>query len=230
MIDDHDDAELRLILKRAREPELIGPEDEFDVYLAKVFGAVGRSSSKPSRGDVSRRRRVPRVASASERVQMRLSPLLLIGTASAVISTVAVVVSAVAASSPLSPPGAVGGGAPPTPAPATGLVALIISVGFFVVSWITVAVAVARDQIFQRCADAAHSHSESLIELRDWMEDTYALVGREQAAIDAKLSTLSLEYGEQRETQGYLNAMRAAAGAVTRAEVRPLRPVRPTDS
>jgi hypothetical protein len=127
-----------------------------------------------------------------------MSPMLLIGIIAAVISSAAVVISAIVAAQPGGPPPD-GGGGPPGPPPGS-TIPLIISSAFFVVSWATVAVAVARDELAHR-----------MNELHVWMEQ------------------MLHDYGEQRETEGYLKALRAAAGPPGNGDVRPLRKVPPPE-
>ena len=173
----------------------------------------------------------PRRSTTGDRdtVHLQLSPLLMIGVVAGVISTVAVVVSAIVASQPPGPFHPNGG--PPPPAPP--LTALLISLGCFVVSWVTVAVAVARDQLGQRIGRAVEARTEHLTDLHAWMESVRVEEANERAAVMAQLTkqldTISREYGEQRETEGYLNAMRAAAGLPAKGDIRPLRTVPPQD-
>jgi hypothetical protein len=174
---------------------------------------------------------ISRRSSTSDRdtVHFQLSPLLMIGVVAAVISTVAVVVSAIVANQP--PPGPFNPQGPPGPPPQS--TALLISLGCFVVSWVTVAVAVARDQLAQRIARATEARTAYLTDLHAWMESVRVEEANERAALMAQLTTqldtLSREYGEQRETEGYLSAMRAAAGPPTKTDIRPLRRIPPQD-
>lgn len=160
-------------------------------------------------------------------VHLQLSSLLLIGLVTGVISTVAVVVSAVVASQPL-PHGGLGG-APPPPPPITPL---IISCAFFVVSWVTVAAAVARDQIVHRITEAAALRSDMLNDLHTRLEEVHAEAHRDRESVQMNLlrhlDAFQRDFGEVRETEGYLSAMRAAATqATTNGDVRPLRKVPP---
>jgi hypothetical protein len=156
-------------------------------------------------------------------VHFQLSPLLLIGLVSAVISTVAVVIAAVSALQPGQgpPPGAVG-----RPPPPTEVAPLVLAIGFFVISWVTVAVAVARDQIAQRLSALHDIRSSSLEELRADIDEIRTQTTA-MAKVEARVVKLVEDYGELRETDGYLDAMRAAAG--TNGEVRSLRTVPPRD-
>jgi hypothetical protein len=62
---------------------------------------------------------------------------------------------------------------------------------------------------------------------RDLAEDQRAGL----AMLEERLSALTAEYGEQRETDGYISGMRVATTAgQERAEVRQIRPLRPAPS
>jgi hypothetical protein len=160
-------------------------------------------------------------------VHFHISPLLLIGIVIAVISTVVVVISAIAANQP---PGRPGQGQQPPPPPST--IPLMISLAFFVISWVTVAVAVARDQLATRIASAEAAREAAINDLRAWMAQSQAdLTADRNAArqeLAAQLAMISKEYGDERETQGYLDGMRAAAAgqAPSNGDVRTLRTVR----
>jgi hypothetical protein len=165
-------------------------------------------------------------------VHLQASPLLLIGVIGGVISTVAVVISGILAAQPPGPGGGIGGpptGAPPPP-PTTATVALIISAAFFVISWVTVAAAVARDQLAQKIA-AASAPTEMLMEMQASIQQLRVDAAADRANYMKDLMAHLETFGEQRETEGYLNAMRAAAGKpATNGDVRFLRQVPPPES
>ena len=89
-----------------------------------------------------------------------------------------------------------GAGAPPPPPPPPDTTGLTISVGLCVLAWAAVLIALARDRVLQRLT-----------------------------TIQLHLAALE-EYGERRETDGYLRAVRAA-GLPATGEVRPLHRVPP---
>jgi hypothetical protein len=158
-------------------------------------------------------------------VHFQLSPLLLIGIVGAVISTVAVIVSAVITSQVGPPPPSGVSGVRPPPPPS--MTALIISIGLFVVAWVTVAIAVGRDQLLQKLSAAqagmTAEFTARLEAVRDQVtHDRSVSLGR----IEEKFDTLMREYGETRETEGFLNGMRAATRPPN-GDVRPLRTVPP---
>ena len=78
---------------------------------------------------------------------------------------------------------------------------------FFVISWVAVLVALGRDQILRRLAAT---------------DDLAAIAGRLE-----RLETLVREYGDLRETEGYLEGMNTAQDPQPPAEVRQIHPRRP---
>ncbi len=154
-----------------------------------------------------------------DHVQFQLSPLLLIGIVAAVISTVAVVISAVSANH--GGPGPVQGQQLPPPPPTP--VALYISLALFVISWVTVAVAVARDQVVMRIASAAAHRDAHLDDLR-------AILDADHHELRAQLGPVLLEYGELKHTEGYFTAIRHTAHTPgPNGDIPRLRPVPPPE-
>jgi hypothetical protein len=148
------------------------------------------------------------VTGERDTVHFQLSPLTMVGIVAAVISTIAVIIAAITASHTGGPPP--GPGAPPPPPPPSST-PLLLAVAFFVTSWVTVAVAIARDQIVQRVGLL----NQALEEVRTQVAEVAKLEGRITAVVE--------EYGEQRETDGYIAAMHAAE----KGDVRPLGTIRP---
>jgi hypothetical protein len=140
-----------------------------------------------------------------------VSTFLLIGLVAAIISSIAVGVSAVLATEqhggppPDVPGGGPGGGGPP-PGMSTGEIGVTLAVALFVISWMTVILAITRDQVLRRTANQAETR-----ELRD--------------AVQALRDEVR-QYGEERETDGYLAAMRES-GPSYHSTVRQLRPIPP---
>lgn len=85
------------------------------------------------------------------------------------------------------------------PPPPEAMPGLVVSVGLFVVAWVAVLVTIARDQILRRLA-----------------------------TLETGLRAFADEYGEQRDTDGYLRALRTAGlPAPAAGEVRQLHRVPP---
>jgi hypothetical protein len=120
--------------------------------------------------------------------------MLLTGLIVGILSTVALVWTSVLASPPGPPPGSPQNPAPQPPPPHSAVL-VIVSAAFFVVGWVTVAVAVARDHLVQRIGSAAAE----------------AASDRDSARADLlRRLTKLIEFGEQRETDAYINGFRAA--------------------
>lgn len=123
------------------------------------------------------------------------------------------------------PPGP--GGMPPPP-PLDGLGVLTVLTGLFVLSWLSTLVVFARDQVLQRmrvlAADPEFgrpSASELVAELRARLSEDRQF---ELDRLEERIISLTAEYGEQRETDGYLNGMRTATAPDREGgEVRPIR-------
>ncbi|HKT02358.1 MAG TPA: hypothetical protein VJT31_22745 [Rugosimonospora sp.] len=162
-------------------------------------------------------------------LQIQVSKLLLASIVAAIATSVAMVV-AVAMLPPDRPPPGLGPNDQPPPPPGSAVVLIIIT-GLFVVSWTAVVATLARDQILRRMrevGEAPQARAETLELLaalrREVAEDRRA----DLAALEARITALTAEYGEQRETDGYVNGMRAARHDPPPAEVRPLHRVPPT--
>src|SRR5262249_13162794 len=145
-------------------------------------------------------------------LHLQLSPLLLIGLVAGILSTVALVVTAVIAGDQGAgpPPGSQQN--PPPPPPHHSMVPLIVSAAVFVVAWVTTAGAAARDHLVRRMASIA---SEAANDLE-----------AAQVELVARLTTL-VEFAEQRETDAYINGMKAAEKDDGPGTVRPFRTVPP---
>jgi hypothetical protein len=135
-------------------------------------------------------------------LQIHVSKLLLICSVAAIASTAA---AAVATYMDTTRPRPVGGGPPggPPPPPPPPSEAFIISIGFFVLAWLAVLVVLSRDQVLRQVA--ALRAGEGLDEMEE------------------RITTMMREYGEHRETEGYVNGMRTAMTQGPGADVRPLR-------
>jgi hypothetical protein len=140
---------------------------------------------------------------SSRGLQIHVSKLLLVCAVAAIASTAAAAVATYMAATRPRPPGGGGPGGGPPPPPPPPSEAFIISIGFFVLAWLAVLVVLSRDQILRQ--GAALRAGEGLDEMEE------------------RIATKLREYGEQRETEGYVNGMRTAMAQGPGAEVRPLR-------
>ncbi|MEV6597112.1 hypothetical protein AB0M36_09655 [Actinoplanes sp. NPDC051346] len=153
-------------------------------------------------------------------LHFQMSKLLVGCLVVAIASTGALVITSIVGfpERPGPPPGL---GLPPGPPPnVRGIAVLIVVTGIFVLAWLAVLVAFARDQILRRLGDQPAGPDQ----IKDLLTEVRAQLAtdrdREWQVVLERLA----EFGEQRETDGYLNAMRAAAGdEPTEANVRSLR-------
>ena len=162
--------------------------------------------------------------SAGGGLHLRMSRLLVHCVIVAVAATGALAVTLLAGfpEQPGPPPGIPG--VPPGPPPnVRGVAALVVVTGLFVLAWLAVLVVYARDQILNSLpgdrteAMDADRMREMLDEVR---KELAADREREWQAISEKLA----EYGELRETDGYLSGMRVATGTQPKeANVRSIR-------
>lgn len=123
------------------------------------------------------------------------------------------------------PPGP--NGLPPPPPNLRGLAVISVVTGLFVLSWLAVLVVFARDQVLRQL----RQHQSPPIgggEMNDLLAGLRAEIAadreRDLEALGERLADLTSEFGERRETDGYLNGMRTAAAAdPPEAKVRALR-------
>ena len=148
----------------------------------------------------------PAQAESTRGLQIHVSKLLLACSVTAIAATAALVVAVIMdASRPAPRPPGPGQPPPPPPPPSE---ALIVAVGLFVLAWLAVLVVLSRDQILYRLAA-----------LR---------AGEGIEAMEERITAMMREYGEQRETEGYVNGMRVAMAQGRDAEVRQLRGLPPS--
>lgn len=137
-------------------------------------------------------------------LHVQLSKLLVASLGAAIAATVALVV-ALAIGLPGPPRGpAPDGQMPPPPPELKPVVLIIVITGLVVLTWLAVLVVWSRDQMLIRIGDVSD----------------VAVLRAEIRQLDERIA----EYGEQRETDGYLNAMRiATAGEPPEPNVRSIR-------
>jgi hypothetical protein len=158
----------------------------------------------------------------------QISKLLVIAFVCAVAATGALV-AALLVGMPHRPPGPGPEGQPPPPPDLSGLAVISVMTGLFVLTWLAVLVVFSRDQILRKVRE---SGQETPLIDRQQIDDLLTEL-REKLAADRehelqlfgeRIAELTNEYGEQRETDGYLNGMRvAAAGHSGEENVRPIR-------
>jgi hypothetical protein len=148
---------------------------------------------------------------------LQISKLLMMTLVSAVAATGALIVTLAVGNRP--PPGG-GGNNPygmPPPPPDMASTALTVITGLFVLAWLAVLVVFVRDQILLRLRQqqpVTGPGGVSREELTGLLADLRAELAsdreRDNAALSERLAELTAEYGERRETDGYLSGMRMA--------------------
>ena len=147
-------------------------------------------------------------------LHLQLSKLLLGSLIAAVAATGALIVTLIVGMPPAHPPPPGPNGMPPPPPNLTSLAVFPVITGLFVLAWLAVVVAFSRDQILRRIEQLRSPpavEGQLLAELRAQLA-----TDREQElqGLEKRITELTEEYGEQRETDGYLNGMRVATGEV----------------
>lgn len=159
---------------------------------------------------------------------LQVSKLLVVAIIAATAATGALVVTVLTMmpSGTAPPPGP--NGLPPPPPILRPLAVFSIVTGFFVLSWLAVLVVLARDQIMrhlrQQTQTPAGPTRDDLDRLR---ADIAADRERDLEGLRERITELTTEYGERRETDGYLSGMRTAA-ANTPPEAANVRAIRRT--
>lgn len=154
-------------------------------------------------------------------LHFQISRLLVVTVISAVAATGALALTLLVVLPPAMPPPPGPGGLPPPPPSLRPLAVFPVVTGLFVLSWLAVLVVFARDQILRRVQESGgEAVAAQLADLRRELAAEREHDRRELAAerehdlrvLSERLAALTAEYGEQRETDGYLHGMRAAAG------------------
>jgi hypothetical protein len=152
----------------------------------------------------------------------QISKLLVIAFVCAVAATGALVVTLLVGM-PHRPPGAGPNGQPPPPPDLGALAVFSVVTGLFVLTWLAVLVVFSRDQILRRIREIENKSplvsGQQIDELLTGLREKLAADReRELQIFSERIAELTIEYGEQRETDGYLNGMRVAAGNHPREE------------
>jgi hypothetical protein len=165
--------------------------------------------------------------STASGLHLHVSKLLVAAVIGATAATGALIV-AILVEMPPPPPAPGPNGMPPPPPGLQSLVVFPIVTGLFVLAWLAVLVVFCRDQILQRIHDTRPVPAPD----RQEIVDLFATLRTELAAdrerelreLGERFAALTSEYGEQRETDGYLSGMRVATNAgPVEGTVRPIR-------
>ncbi|GAA2641601.1 hypothetical protein [Paractinoplanes durhamensis] len=166
----------------------------------------------------------------SSGLHLQISKLLVVAVIVATAATGALIVMLFTAMPPGNPPPPPVGMAPPPPS-LRPLAFFSVVTGFFVLSWLSVLVVFARDQVLRqmRRHQPPPSPGGGLSgELGGMLAGLRAEIAadreRDLAALGERLAEMTTEFGERRETDGYLNGMRTATAPESpEANVRALR-------
>ena len=160
--------------------------------------------------------------------QLQISKLLVVAVIIATAATGALIVTLLTSMPSGQTPAPGPGGMPPPPPNLRPLAVFSVVTGFFVLSWLAVLVVFARDQILRQL----RLHQEPPApggELTEQLAGLRAEIGADLEALGDRLTDLTTEFGERRETDGYLYGMRTATAAdQPEAKVRALRRNPPT--
>jgi hypothetical protein len=126
-------------------------------------------------------------------LHLQISRLLMVAVVAAIAATGALIATLLTQMPPGGRPPAPGpNGMPPPPPEIRPIVVFVLVTGFFVLAWLGVLVIFCRDQIMWQLKQR---------QSEEWH------------ALGDRIAEMATEYAERRETDGYLQGMRAAAAA-----------------
>jgi hypothetical protein len=151
-------------------------------------------------------------------LHVQISKLLVAAIIAATAATGALVAAILLDLPPSAPPPPGPNGMPPPPPNLLPLAVFPIVTGFFVLAWLAVLVIFSRDQILlqlrqQHEPAVAPTGEQFGVLLATLRAELAADRERELREFAEHLAEQTVEYGEQRETDGYLHGMRMAAKA-----------------
>jgi hypothetical protein len=157
------------------------------------------------------------LGSSGNGFHVQISKLLVVAIIAATAATGALVIVTLVAM-PGPPPGPGPNGLPPPPPDLRPLAVFPIITGLFVLAWLAVIVVFSRDQILLRIQEAGRGASTDPAAARREMHDLFTALRGELAEdrerdlhlLEERLASLTSDYGEQRETDGYLHGLRVA--------------------
>ena len=183
-------------------------------HTARKLTSVGAMTERPPGG-----------------LHLQISKLLVFLLVVAIAATGALLITVFTGLTDGPPPGPGPNGMPPPPPDLRPMEIIPVVTGLFVLSWLAALVVFARDQIMLRLRQqqpvtgpGGVSREELTGLLADLRRELATDRERDNEALSARLAELTGEYGEQRETDGYLNGMRmATTGDPSAGNVRSLR-------
>ena len=164
-------------------------------------------------------------------LHLQISKLLVFFLVVAIAATGALMITLFTGLSDGPPAGSGPNGMPPPPPDLSSLAVISVVTGLFVLAWLGVLVAFARDQVLLRLRQQQPVTGPGGVS-REELTGLLAAFRAELAAdrehdndkLGERLAELTAEYGERRETDGYLSGMRmATTGDPSPGNVRSLR-------
>jgi hypothetical protein len=170
-------------------------------------------------------RSLTNIRSTSGGLHFQLTKMLVVALTVAVAATGALIITILIGVPQVGPPpGPPPGGMPPPPPNLQPLAVISVVTGFFVLSWLAVLVIFSRDQILLHLRQQQETGGVSPDALSRELSELRASLAADHEQEMRKLSESLAEYGERRETDGYLHGMRTAtANDQPEANVRSLR-------
>lgn len=164
-------------------------------------------------------------------LHLQISKLLVFLLVVAIAATGALLIAVFTGLTEGPPAGSGPNGMPPPPPDLRSFAIIPVVTGLFVLSWLAVLVVFSRDQILLRLRQqqpltgpGGVSREELAGLLDDLRAELAADRARDNDALSERLAELTGEYGERRETDGYLSGMRmATTSEPSPANVRSLR-------
>nr|WP_296073438.1 hypothetical protein [uncultured Actinoplanes sp.] len=154
------------------------------------------------------------IRSTSGGSQFHITKLLVAALTVATAATGALIVTVLIEMPPPGPPPPGPGGMPPPPPDLQSLAVFPIVTGFFVLAWLAVLVIFSRDQILLHLRQQHETSGVSADELNRSLSELRASLAadheQEMRKLGDSLAEITAEYGERRETDGYLRGMRTA--------------------
>jgi len=184
-------------------------------HMARKLTSLGAMTERPPGG-----------------LQLQISKLLVFLLVVAIAATGALLIMVFTGLTDGGPPAGSGpNGMPPPPPDLRSMEIIPVVTGLFVLSWLAALVVFVRDQVLLRLRQqqpitgaGGVSREELTGLLADLRQELNADRARDNEALSARLAELTGEYGEQRETDGYLSGMRmATTGDPSTGNVRSLR-------
>ncbi|NMO50906.1 hypothetical protein HH310_06830 [Actinoplanes sp. TBRC 11911] len=171
-------------------------------------------------------RSLPHVRSTNGGLHVQISKLLIAAVIVATAATGALIVAILFEMPERGHPPPGPNGMPPPPPDLQPLVVFSIVTGLFVLSWLAVLVVFSRDQILLQLRQQQQpgvSTDELTTKLSELRAELAAEREQELRNLSESLTEMTIEYGERRETDGYLNGMRTATLPDQPENVRSLR-------